>query len=238
MQIEVQQPAGNSGLILVFDGLLEPARCNELISRLNPVWYKSHDGKTLGGVDWRVKTTEDIHFSEMAFKDMGLPWDNTWYDLEMSFSSGLSSAIALYKQQYRHLDQWTSVADTGFQVQKYYRNYGYYRPHVDSFPGSRVHNRVLASVIYLNDVEYGGETNFPLHKVSVKPKAGRIVLFPAVWTHLHESCVPITHDKWIISSFIINQDMEPPQGDPSSNVHDHPHDHPHPHPHLGEDDVQ
>jgi hypothetical protein len=234
MQIEVQQPAGSAGLITVFDGLINPDKCSELVNRLKTVWDRSHAGKTLGGVDWRTKTTEDMNFSEVAFRDLNIQWGIEWRDLEDHFSSNLLSAVAIYKQQYRHLDNWISVADTGFQVQRYYKNYGYYRPHVDSFPGSRVHNRVLASVMYLNDVEYGGETNFPLHNVHVKPKAGRIVLFPAVWTHLHESCVPITNDKWIISSFIVNTDMEPPQGDPSTPIQDHDH----PHDHLGDDDVQ
>lgn len=240
MQIEVHQPANKVGLITVFDGLIDQDKCAELINRLKTVWGKSHEGKTMGGVDWRTKNTEDIPFSEFAFTTLDIQWSNEWRDLENHFSGSLLSAVAMYKQQYRHLDNWISIADTGFQIQRYYKDLGYYRPHVDSFPGSRVHNRVLASVIYLNDVEYGGETNFPLHEVSVKPKSGRIVLFPAVWTHLHESCVPITSDKWIISSFIVNADIEPPQGDPSNSIqsYDHPHNHDHPHDHSGDNNVQ
>jgi len=116
------------------------------------------------------------------------------------------------------LDSWIQISDTGFQVQKYYRNFGFYRPHVDSFPilNSSMNNRVLACVIYLNDVEYGGETNFPLHGVKIKPKVGRIALFPAVWTHPHESCVPITDDKWIISTFIVNDRLS----DTTPEIHD------------------
>jgi hypothetical protein len=84
-------------------------------------------------------------------------------------------------------------------------------------------------VIYLNDVEYGGETNFPLHEIAVTPKAGRIVFFPATWTHLHESRVPISSDKWIISSFINNvQPMDVGSRQPIESTHhehdDHEHD--------------
>lgn len=233
MRIEVEKPAGNSGLIMVFDGLLDPSVCSELLVKLQSVWGSSHEGKTLGGVDFTVKTTEDLHISEHAFNENSLTWDNKFYELEMAVTNSLSSAIAIYKQNYRHLDNWIGIQDTGFQVQKYYKNYGYYRPHVDSFPGSNVDNRVLATVVYLNDVDYGGETNFPLHEVKVTPKAGRIVLFPAVWTHLHESCVPLTGDKWIISSFIENTNVNeikkpvvPPNENPTHDT-DHPHDHPH-----------
>jgi hypothetical protein len=223
MQIEVTQPAGNEGLIFVVDGLIDPDLCDELLIRLDSVWSYSHDGKTLGGVDYGTKTTEDLHFSERAFIEAEMQWDSRWGELENHFATALGSAVAMYKQQYRHLDDWLSVADTGFQVQKYQKMFGYYRPHMDSFPGSMVHNRVLGSVTYLNTVDFGGETNFPLHNVKVQPKAGRIALFPAVWTHPHESCVPITGDKWIISSFIINADMVPPQNFEHPENHDHPH---------------
>jgi hypothetical protein len=226
MQIEVSQPAGDVGLIMVFDGLIDRSNCSLILSRLQNIWHKSDAGRTIGGIDFKTKATEDIHFSRQAFSNLGIDWDDQLNALEMHFIGGLSSAIAMYKQKYRHLDTWLNIRDTGFQVQKYHKNFGFYRPHVDSFPGHSPSDRVLASVTYLNDVEYGGETNFPLHNVKVKPKAGRIVLFPATWTHLHESCVPITDDKWIISSFIINfnDGMIPGFNMPSHNHDEHPHD--------------
>jgi len=222
MQIEVTQPAGSAGLITIIDGLINPERCAKFIEKLNTVWHNSHPGRTISGVDWQTKTTEDLHVSEFAFNELGILWGHEWHGLEMHFADGLISAVAMYKQQYRHIDSWTDICDTGFQVQKYHKNFGYYRPHVDSFPApsSSVTNRVLASVMYLNDVEHGGETNFPLHEVKVTPRAGRIVLFPAVWTHPHESCTPISGDKWIISTFIINEYSQ--QG-AQQHVEDHSH---------------
>jgi hypothetical protein len=223
MQLEISQPAGSAGLITVFDGLLDPEICAKLITRLNTVWEKSHQGKTLGGVDPRTKYTDDLHFSQLAFSQCDIPWNDEWYEMEMHIAGGLVTAVSAYKQQYRHLDSWTEIGDTGFQVQKYHKNWGYYRPHVDSFPGSSVSDRVLGAVIYLCDVEVGGETNFPLHEVSVSAKAGRISLFPAVWTHPHESCVPLSGDKWIISTFVLNEAHDhPPHGDHS---HDDNHSH-------------
>lgn len=227
MQIEIVKPAGREGLIFVIDGLIERSKCHYLVMRLLDVWNKSHEGKTLGGVNYNAKTTSDLHFSEVAFNGLGIDWDSQWGDLEAHFAKALGLAVSIYKQEYRHLDDWLAVADTGFQVQKYEQMMGYYRPHVDSFPGSRVYDRVLGSVIYLNDVEFGGETNFPLHNVKIAPKAGRIALFPATWTHPHESCVPVTGDKWIISSFIINADIEPPIQPNEQAIPEHQHSHEH-----------
>lgn len=40
--------------------------------------------------------------------------------------------------------------------------------------------RILTFYLYLNDVEEGGETNFPRLGLSVKPKQGRAVLWPSI----------------------------------------------------------
>ncbi len=59
-----------------------------------------------------------------------------------------------------------------------------YRPHRDYLPsstvareGMRSGNRLRTICVYLNEVEAGGETEFPIAGVKVTPKAGRAVIF-------------------------------------------------------------
>lgn len=40
--------------------------------------------------------------------------------------------------------------------------------------------RILTFFLYLSDVEEGGETDFPILNISVKPKKGAAVLWPSV----------------------------------------------------------
>jgi hypothetical protein len=40
--------------------------------------------------------------------------------------------------------------------------------------------RILTVYLYLNDVEEGGGTNFPVLDLTVMPKQGRVVLWPSV----------------------------------------------------------
>ena len=226
--ISVAYPAGKVGLIQVVDGLLDDEICRNLLTRLDQLWSRSSAGKTLGGVDQRTKFSEDLAYNRTLIAES---WSDADTVFDQRICQAITSAVAIYKQEYRHLDNWTDISDSGFQVQRYLKSYGFYRPHVDSFPApfSTISDRVLAMVIYLNDVDYGGETNFPLHEVAVTPKAGRIVFFPATWTHLHESRVPISSDKWIISSFINNlqpMNIEPPRLIESTHHEhdDHEHD--------------
>lgn len=218
--IDVTYPAGKAGLIQIVDGLLDDKICLDFLSRMNQLWSMSFPGVTLGGVNVETKLSEDFHYSQ---NNLNGNWINADIELEKSICQAVTAAVAIYKQEYRHLDDWVNIQDSGFQIQKYPKCYGYYRPHVDSFPMpySAISERVLAMVIYLNDVDFGGETNFPLHEVAVTPKAGRIVFFPATWTHLHESRVPISGDKWIISSFINNQQSHHPDQRPTEEHHTH-----------------
>lgn len=223
--IDIKYPGDKATQIQVADGLLDESVCKMFIERMKDHWHHSFQGETFGGVDPKTKLTEDLHYSRE--RDLNWTEKDSW--LEEQVCSALTSAIAIYKQNYRHLDVWTDIRDSGFQVQRYLHKFGYYRPHVDSFPMpySAISERVLAAVIYLNDVEYGGQTNFPLHEVSVQPKAGRICLFPATFTHPHESCVPITGDKWIISSFITNEQSHHPHQLPTEEHHPHGDHHTH-----------
>jgi prolyl 4-hydroxylase len=41
--------------------------------------------------------------------------------------------------------------------------------------------RILTVFLYLNDVEEGGETDFPTLGLSITPKKGKIVLWPNVY---------------------------------------------------------
>ena len=239
MEIKVNYPAEHEGQIQVVDGLLDKETCVNFLTRMDSLWNQSFPGETLGGVFNVTKLTSDLHYNPTKIN-----WTFEDSVLDKAIVTALSSAIAIYRQEYRHLQHWVDIKDSGFQVQKYDKSQGYYREHTDSFPGT-MNDRVLAAIIYFNDVEFGGETNFTVHGVKVKPVQGRICLFPAVFTHPHESCVPITGDKWIISTFIENVKPTKSEHHEDGHTHDendvphthfddafsHPHDEHENHPH-------
>ena len=87
------------------------------------------------------------------------------------------------------------------KLRKYNKNTGgYHMIHNDS---ENHLDRVLAVIVYLNNVKYGGETSFPLLKRNIKPKAGRIVVFPSYFTHMHYGRTS-NSDKYSIISHIID----------------------------------
>jgi hypothetical protein len=83
---------------------------------------------------------------------------------------------------------------------KYEKGQGFYGPHVDA--GSRaLHHRVLSLLVYLNDVEVGGETEFPLQGNKVRPEAGKVAIFPSFFSFVHQSNTTISASKYVLVSF-------------------------------------
>lgn len=118
------------------------------------------------------------------------------YNLEGDIFSFSISKI-LYDAGKDYAERWK----TGFstmehpQILHYIKGEGHYEKHADASPGEP---RIFSSVLYLNDVEEGGETHFVHFDLSVKPKAGSLLMFPAEYSHTHIAKPPISNDKFVV----------------------------------------
>lgn len=72
-----------------------------------------------------------------------------------------------------------------------------------------VANRYLVMLWYLNDVVEGGETEFPYLDSSVKPQAGRLLMFPPYWMYQHQGLPPVSGDKYILSTYLLFDMIKP-----------------------------
>ena len=71
--------------------------------------------------------------------------------------------------------------------------------------------RFLVYILYLNDVETGGHTYFPKCDISVKPRAGRLLMFPPFWTNPHAGLKPASGPKYVMMSYLHYGDTEDPR---------------------------
>ena len=67
-------------------------------------------------------------------------------------------------------------------------------------------NRTLVWSVYFNDLEDSGETEFLYQKKKVKPKAGRVLIFPGSFTHLHRGNPPY-ETKYIATGWLASNDQ-------------------------------
>jgi hypothetical protein len=63
-------------------------------------------------------------------------------------------------------------------------------------------SRIMAFILYLNNVEHGGETEFLYQHKRVSPETGTFVLFPAYYTHTHRGNPPLSNDKYVLTGWI------------------------------------
>ena len=65
-----------------------------------------------------------------------------------------------------------------------------------------VRNRLFAWMIYLNDVQEGGETEFLYQKTRFKPKRNMGLLWPGSFTHTHRGNPPLSETKYVLTGWI------------------------------------
>lgn len=67
---------------------------------------------------------------------------------------------------------------------------------------NEVSDRYMVLLWYLNDVDEGGETLFPLLDLRVVPRRGRLLMFPPYWLFPHAGLPSPRQDKYILSTYL------------------------------------
>ena len=92
---------------------------------------------------------------------------------------------------------------TELKIQKTLPTEGYHVWHIEHGKGYGNEPRAFVFSIYLNDVDEGGETEFLHFSKRVKPKTGRIVIWPAGFPYVHRGNSPLSGEKYILTSWMM-----------------------------------
>ena len=123
----------------------------------------------------------------------------------------LKVLMANFNMAFKHYEETTGVGSylgtdlhyTSLKIQTTLPTEGYHVWHVEHGKGYENEARALVYSIYLNDVEDGGETEFLNFSKRVKPKKGRIVIWPAGFPYVHRGNPPLSGEKYILTSWIM-----------------------------------
>ncbi|WP_338452134.1 2OG-Fe(II) oxygenase [Niallia oryzisoli] len=178
--------------ILLLDNLLSEQECDELIAlskdrlrRSKVIDSETGKEKTVPG-----RTSEGTEFMVLE-----------------------NRLIARIEKRIAELIDYPVEYSESLQVLHY--NHGEeYKPHFDFFQENKVDaskggQRIATLLIYLNDVEAGGETVFPKLGLSVSPKKGAAIYFhygnskgQTDRLSLHSSTPVVMGDKWVATKWI------------------------------------
>jgi hypothetical protein len=78
---------------------------------------------------------------------------------------------------------------------------GYHQWHFES-SDTHTSTRLIAWMVYLNTVEQGGETEFLYQHSRIKAEQGRVVIWPAGFTHTHRGNPPLSNEKYILTGWL------------------------------------
>jgi len=171
--------------------------CDNIIDLFSSeIQYK---GVTSGGFHQQIKDTNDFVIPEKTTK-----WGKIFNILIKQLNKHIVIYIEKFKKQYEFdIIGSKELFIKNMLVQKYEKNKGQYVFHHDSRTEENSY-RVITFLWYLNDVDEGGETEF-FGKYKIKPKKGKLILFPANWTFPHCGNIPISSDKIIITGWVYLQ---------------------------------
>jgi hypothetical protein len=173
---------------------LDRTLCQAIIDRFD------QDGSKRRGMIGRLAESFSTESDTKHSWDLEIPDGGAWQDIFRHIHPKIEACITHYVSRSPVLQSF-ELQLTGYKIQMYPQNEGYFRWHADSV-GQNARDRVAALVLYLNDVDKGGDTEFFHQGVRVAPKAGYLAMFPTGWDFMHCGHVPESGHKYIIQAFV------------------------------------
>ena len=167
--------------IKVYDNVISKKTCSKIIE-----YYKQSDPEYVNN-DFRPK-----------FHHLTLP---------PTMSKDLLELVRGYLVRYADstgLTNWIpkQYAVEDFRIKRYRKGTDdQFAPHVDVGDHASA-RRFLAFFLYMNTIEEGGETEFVSINKKVKPKQGRLLIFPPLWNYPHQGRPVVSGDKYIVGSYL------------------------------------
>ena len=185
--------------IKVYDDVIDADSCNLLIGKFESAEEDQYEV---------IRQAE--RDKAIAFTQINLANNADWASVQNGMLEVFQDYIMAYINDCNiQPKQWpTTYGYEAIRMKRYLNNdYDRFDPHVDVM-NQETSRRFLAFFIYLNDVDEGGETQFlNINKpgtyipYQVKPKRGRLLMFPPTWQYYHAGLKPVSGMKYLLHSY-------------------------------------
>lgn len=188
-----------NNFIGVYDNYITVEECNSAINLFEQQNKFNQTINRIGGEKSSILQKQDQQYFA-SVDTLDIWWEH------------LKPMILNFDQAFKHYIKHTGASDafdqdqffyTALKVQKTLPTEGYHVWHIEHGRGYQNEARAFVFSIYLNDVEEGGETEFLHFSKRVKPKVGRIVIWPASFPYVHRGNPPLSGEKYILTSWMM-----------------------------------
>ena len=193
-----QKTVNIDNFIGVYDNYIPQSMCDNAIKLYEDQNKFNNTINRIGGEKASILQKQDQQFFAAPFnldvwweilKPMILNFDIAWNHYIKNTGAGSAYDVPFYF--------------TDLKIQKTLPTEGYHVWHIEHNKGTENERRAFVFSIYLNDVDEGGETEFLHFSKRVKPKTGRIVIWPAGFPYVHRGNPPLSGKKYILTSWMM-----------------------------------
>ncbi len=157
----------------------------------------SHNPGAMG--DGNVNETQKSS-TDMTVRPLDL--EDEKFAALLPYMEHLKECYLDYMEQWDFLKTFMNRVHIGtFNIQRYNEGGHFSKLHSERTSLKYLH-RMLVWMTYLNDVEEGGETEFPSFGLKVRPEKGKTIIWPSDWTHAHFGGVVTKGSKYIITGWM------------------------------------
>lgn len=153
-------------------------------------------------LDTADKSVVGVHDADYR-RSLQLSFNNLPPSATQTFVAALKPYFERYKAEVRHERNlyWASGMEIPSILKYQPTGKDKFELHSDAWniPSAL---RLVSVIVYLNDVEAGGETIFPNQDMIVQPRKGSIVFFPSFLTYPHRAAPPLVASKYAIVTWM------------------------------------
>lgn len=161
-------------------------RSNKTYSRPEQEQFKKDESTNLN-----PNSVQEIEYAHPNVSNYVAEFNNVFWN----------ECYADYLKNYSTLSGYDLHTIYSYKVQKTVPSGGYHIWHCED--GSKLFSRrVGVYILYLNDVEEGGETEFLYFSKRISAKKGRLIVFPPNFPWTHRGNPPLSGVKYIMTGWV------------------------------------
>jgi len=183
----------------IYDGFFSDEFCDNLIAHFE--WCRTNN-KTYGRPDIEsYKKDDSLNVNPTNLNEIAFVRENAMEYLEEFNDKFWNVCYKDYLTQYSVLGEYTQHSIFTYKLQRTDPAGGYHLWHCED--GSMAFSRRCGVyILYLNDVEEGGETEFLYLSKRIRAQKGRLVIFPPNYPWTHRGNPPLSGTKYILTGWM------------------------------------
>mgnify|MGYP001411653396 FL=1 len=185
--------------IRVYDDVVSKEWCKETIDMFEKSKNPTNDER------YESPDFNQVISQSKSFTEICLEGKDEWFEIKKHFLVACQQHFLKFAKELgiekHHLSK--NIVQENVHFKKYQANgLDVFKNHVDVIDTGPLSKRFLVFIMYLSDVEEGGETTIPRYNIKCKPKAGRLLMFPPFWTHPHQGEQVKKGTKYIMMTYL------------------------------------